>query len=95
MIQRWIWVLWPSFVMAALGEVLFFAFFDPEDLALLGEPLGLSRMAVYSIGFFALWSLGALSSAMTCFLQRTSAEINRCPLRPRERPIGCPKRVDG
>lgn len=94
MFQRWMWVLWPSFVMAIVGEVLFVAFFDPEDLALLSEPLKLSPRAVYSIGFFMLWGLGALSSAMTCFLQRTSAEINRCPLRPRERPVGCPKREE-
>jgi hypothetical protein len=39
--------------------------------------LALSRIAVYSIGFFAFWGLAAASSALTCFFQRSSAEINR------------------
>jgi hypothetical protein len=94
MFQRWMWVLWPSFIAAALGEAMFFTFFDPEDLALFGEPLKLSRLAVYSVSFFLFWMLGSLSSALTCFLQRSSAELNRCPLRPTERPHGCPKRAD-
>jgi hypothetical protein len=46
------------------------------------------------VGFFAFWAICAASSAFTCFLQRTSAEINRCPLPADSRPVGCPKRGD-
>ncbi len=36
----------------------------------------------------------AATSALTCFFQRTSVEINRCPLDPADRPMGCPRRED-
>ena len=68
--RQWMWILWPAFLAAALGEAVFFAFFDPEDLAFLGERITLSRTAVYSIGFFLFWALAAVSSFMTAFLVR-------------------------
>jgi hypothetical protein len=34
-------------------------------------------MATYSIGFLLFWGLAAASSAFTCFLQRSSREVNR------------------
>jgi hypothetical protein len=92
--QRMIWVLWPSFIVGGIAEAVFFTLFDPMDLHLFGEPLGLGRTAIYTIGFFAFWLFAAGSSAFTCFLQRPAADINRlCPLEPRERPAGCPKRA--
>lgn len=93
--QKLIWILWPSFVVGGIVEGLFFTVFDPTDLRFFGEPLGLSRITAYSIGFFVFWAIGAASSAFTCFLQRSAAEVNRCPLEPTERPVGCPKREDG
>jgi uncharacterized protein YjaZ len=62
-------ILWPSFVVGGLGEVLFFTVFDPRELYLFGEPTSLSRIAVYSIGFFLCWAFAAASSAATVFLQ--------------------------
>jgi hypothetical protein len=44
------------------------------------------------IGFFLFWAFAAASSALTCFLQRSAFEMNRCPLPELERPEGCPKR---
>lgn len=70
-------VLWPSFVVGGIGEGLFFTVFDPQELYLFGEPSDLSRMAVYTIGFFMCWAFAAASSAFTCFLQRTAEEVNR------------------
>lgn len=89
--KKAIWILWPSFVVGGIAGVLFFAVMDPVDFAFVG-PLGLSRTAGYSIGFFLFWAVGAASSAFTCFLQRRADEVNRCPLTPVERPAGCPKR---
>ena len=80
-------ILWPSFLAAGVAEVVLFTFVDPADFEA-------SRIAVYSLGFFGLWLLGALSSALTCFFQRSAAEVNRCPLMPVERPVGCPKREE-
>ena len=45
-------ILWPSFIVGGVGEVIFFTVFDPKDLYLFGEATSLSRLAVYSIGFF-------------------------------------------
>ncbi|HEY6966613.1 MAG TPA: hypothetical protein VI229_04020 [Burkholderiales bacterium] len=87
-------VLWPSFVVGGIGEVVFFTAFDPKELYLFGEPSSLSRLAVYSIGFFLCWAFAAASSAFTCFLNRSAEEVNRCPLPPVARPEGCPKRED-
>ena len=72
-----IWILWPSFIVGGAGEVLFFTVFDPQELYLFGEPSSLSRLAVYSIGFFLCWAFAAASSALTCLLQRTAQEVNR------------------
>lgn len=87
-----IWILWPSFVVAGIAETVFFTVFDPEDLQLFGVPHGLSRVAVYSLGFFFFWVVTAASSTFTCFIQKSSSEINRCPLPGPARPDACPKR---
>jgi hypothetical protein len=74
--KRAIWILWPSFIVGGVASVAFFLVFDPVDFRLVG-PLELSRMAGYTIGFFFFWAVAAASSAFTCFLQRSSDEINR------------------
>jgi hypothetical protein len=93
-VKRAIYILWPSFIVGGIGEVLFFTVFDPQELYLFGEPSSLSRLAVYSIGFFLCWAFAAASSAFTCFLQRGADEINLCPLNPAQRPVGCPRREE-
>jgi hypothetical protein len=89
-----IWIFWPSFLVAAAAEVLFFSIVDPSELVVFGEPLVASRIGIYSVGFFLFWAFAAGSSALTCFLQRTASEVNQCPLPVQERPLGCPKRED-
>jgi len=76
MTKRLIWILWPSFIVGGIGEVVFFTLIDPQELYLLGQPVEWSRTAVYSVGFFMFWALAAASSALTCFLQRGAEEIN-------------------
>ena len=91
-----IWILWPSFLVAGAAEAIFFTLFDPSSLEVLGNAVTFSRTATYTVGFFAFWTLAAVSSALTCFLQRSAVDINRlCPLEPQERPVGCPKRCVG
>ena len=75
--HRLIWILWPSFIVGGVAEAVFFTLFDPSELAIFGESLELSRLAVYSLGFFLFWLFAAASSAFTCFLQRGSDEVNR------------------
>ena len=93
--QRIMWVLWPAFLVAAVAEMLFFAVFDPGEVMLFGNPVELSPTATYSLFFFFFWAMGIGSSALTCFLQRSPFEVNRCPLDSSERPQGCPKRFGG
>lgn len=74
---RIVWVLWPSFLVAGVAEGIFFTVIDPQELYLFGEAVHLSKMATYSIGFFGFWAVCAASSFMTCFLQRSAAEVNK------------------
>ena len=90
-----IWILWPSFIVAAIANAVFFSVFDPQELVVFAEPVSDSRIAIYSIGFFAFWAVTAASSAATRYLQRTSAQVNQCPIDPAQRPDGCPKEAEG
>ena len=92
LMQRLMWVLWPAFLAAGVAEAIFFTVCDPFDLHFFGAPLELSREAIYTLGFFGFWALGAASSALTVFLERSPWEKNRCPLDAPDRPAGCPKR---
>ena len=90
--QRLIWILWPAFVMAIPAVGIVFSLFDPADMKWPGEAAEHSRLAAYTVGFLFFWALGACCSALTCLLQRSPYEVNRCTLEPQERPEGCPKR---
>jgi len=68
-------ILWPSFIVGGIGEVIFFTVFDPQELYLFGEATSLSRMAVYSTGFFLCWVFAAASSAFTVYLARSGKEV--------------------
>ena len=70
--------LWVSFLAAAVGSMLFFAFFDPEDLAVAtAGRIDVGRRAGYALGFFFFWFLTAAATLTTAFLIRTA------PKRPR------------
>jgi hypothetical protein len=75
-------ILWPSFLIAGLAEIGFFAIIDPQDLYLFGQPVHFSALATYSIGFFSFWAICAASSYATCFFQRSGASINHPTARP-------------
>ncbi len=92
--HRLMWVLWPGFIIAIPAVGIVFTLVDPVDLHFLGAPVEVSRLGAYTVGFLFFWILGSACSALTCFLQRSPFEVNRCPLEPTERPPGCPKRTD-
>ena len=68
MAQRMMWILWPSFIVAGAMAGIFFSAFDPTELHWFGEPLALSRLGVYTVGFFCFWLMGATCSAMSVLL---------------------------
>ena len=64
-------VLWASFLAASAGTMFFFAFVAPESL--LGdfpESDRIDRLGVYTLGFFGLWCLSALASALALYVHR-------------------------
>ena len=69
-------VLWPSFLVAGIAEIIFFTVVNPQELYFMGEPVHFTAIATYSIGFLCLWLICAASSLVTLFFQRTSEEIN-------------------
>ena len=68
--QNLISILWPSFLVASLSTILFFTFFDPNDLGLISGFPDITRLAGYTIGFFIFWFFSAVSSALTCYFRR-------------------------
>lgn len=74
--SKLIQVLWPSFLVAGIAEIVFFTVVAPQELYLFGQPVHYSPIATYSVGFFGFWLVCAASSLTTLFFQRTSAEIN-------------------
>ena len=88
--KRLIYILWPAFIVAGIAEGVFFTLFDPTDLRLFDREIALGRTAIYSIGFFAFWLFAAGSSALTCFFQRSSADLNRPAVKGFDRPQGTP-----
>lgn len=66
---------WTSFLAASLGTMLLFAWVDPLMLAEVAEPpVSMSRMTGYALGFFFLWVLCLISSALCVYLVRTQHE---------------------
>ena len=85
--QRMMWIAWPAFLVAGVIEMLVFALVDPQSLHWFGQPLPLSREAVYTLAFFVFWLLTMTSSALTMLLAMSPFEVNRRELaadRPRE-----------
>jgi len=89
LMQRLMWIAWPAFLVAGLLEMLVFALVDPQDLLWFGHPLALSREGVYTLAFFAFWTLTMVSSALTTLLSMSPFEVNRCPVPEDQRPQDC------
>ena len=68
---------------------LLFALVDPSDLHWFGNPLELSRSAIYTLAFFVFRGITMASSALTTLLAQSPFEVNRCPLPLDERPVDC------
>lgn len=81
--MKQILVLWPSFLVAGIAEMVFFTVMDPQQLYLFGQPVDFSPIATYSIGFFGFWLVCAASSLLTMFFLRPGEEINRAATGPR------------
>ena len=71
-------ILWPSFLMAGVLEMLVFTLVDPVNLRWLGgQAIPLSTSAVYTLAFFVFWGVVAVSGLLTRLLDGDPADINR------------------
>ena len=60
---------WVSFLFAALASMLFFASFEPTELAAIATfPAELSANTLYTFGFFLLWIFGFSTTACSSIL---------------------------
>lgn len=57
-------VLWPAFLGAIVSVGLLFSLVDPQEIALVNENLGGSRLAAYTVGFLLFW----LTTTIACLL---------------------------
>ena len=80
-------IAWASFLAACAGTMFFFAFVAPDSL--LGDyPADdrIDRVGVYTLGFFGLWCLGALASAVALYLYAPSRRDDGTSPKPDGRP---------
>lgn len=73
--QKWVSVLWPSFIMSAVATVVVFLFLDPAQLALGGGP-ALTTLGYYSVTFLFLWATTAATTLVSYFFQRPPESFN-------------------
>ncbi len=74
--QRCMCVLWPSFLAAAILEMMVFAFVSPDALSLGQSHLEANPAAVYTVAFFIFWAVTAISSMLTVTLSIGREELN-------------------
>ena len=76
-VQKYVAVLWPSFLMAGVATIVLFTIFDPlEALACTGGP-ELSRLGAYSIGFFSFWLLTSSSCFLALYFEKPCPHAKR------------------
>ena len=64
-------IVWSSFLAAALGTMLCFAFLDPQAVSEGILPQWwTTRRAVYALGFFLFWLIGLVAAALCWQLAR-------------------------
>ncbi|HLS52080.1 MAG TPA: hypothetical protein VK032_08800 [Burkholderiaceae bacterium] len=68
------WILWPSFLIAAATSATVFALIDPLDIVIL-DSVRFTRQQLYTGGFFLFWLMAALSSALSLFMAPQNREL--------------------
>jgi hypothetical protein len=66
--KYWMFIVWPSFLMAGVMEMVVFAMVDPQDLHFFNQAIDVSRQGIYTLSFFIFWIICAASSSLSLFL---------------------------
>lgn len=72
MVRRLLVIAWVAFLAACALELLVFAWVDPADLRLTGEPLGWSHQAVHTVAFLVFWATTAAACLVVQLLYSDS-----------------------
>lgn len=81
--SRVLCVLWPSFLMAGVLEMLVFSLVDPGSLQWFGGvPVEWPPQAVYTIAFLVFWLVVSTAGALTQVLTTLPDEPETLPRRP-------------
>ena len=66
-------ILWPSFMMAAVMEMLVFAVIDPSEMRWFGGDLiGWSKETIYAVSFLIFWGVISAACALSALLSLSS-----------------------
>jgi hypothetical protein len=71
-LQKFIAILWPSFLTAIVATGVFFSAFDPDDLFPFGIDPEVSRLGIYTIGFLLFWLIAAVAGIGTLYFAITN-----------------------
>ncbi|MDO6461450.1 hypothetical protein Q4485_12140 [Granulosicoccaceae sp. 1_MG-2023] len=74
--QTAIAILWPSFLLASVANVVFWAFVDPHEFGRITGYSEIDRMTAYSVGFIVLWFFTGFSSYLTLRFNRPRSDVN-------------------
>ncbi|RBP50698.1 hypothetical protein [Arenicella xantha] len=73
-------ILWVSFLSAGIATMLFFATFDPLDLAQIATfPMEMERSAGYSFGFLLFWGLLSINGFFITWLMSLGQRKKQSP----------------
>jgi hypothetical protein len=73
-------ILWPSFLMAGVLEVLVFAVVDPGELHWFGgASIDWPTQAIYTVSFLIFWGVISMAGALTALLSVKSDDMNLMP----------------
>ena len=78
-VRFWVLIVWPAFLAACLLEALVFAMVDPGELHWPGYLFQATRQGIYTMAFYAFWSIAMACSALVLWLAKASPEINGIP----------------
>lgn len=69
-------VLWPSFLVAGVLEMLVFSAVQPSDMHGFGGLLTqMSPTGVYTLAFFAFWLIAAAGTALAVVLASSARQV--------------------
>jgi hypothetical protein len=73
-IHRYLLIIWPSAIGAALMEMLVFAVLDPMNIPQVENTPGMTAQDVYSMAFFVFWATISFACALTLVLAQPTTQ---------------------